>query len=316
MPPHRGHLCLIDFARHYADTLTIVVGSLAEEPIPGELRFRWMKELFPSVEVVHLTDENPQYPEEHPEFWQIWRESLERICPRKIDCLFASEDYGQKLADSLGAVFVPNINMRNSLPISATEIRNAPFEHWTEIPHLVRPYFTKRVLVFGPESTGKTTLCKKLAHHYQGAWVPEYARTWLQDRTESEITLSDMEIIARGQMAGEAALARSGYPWLFCDTDVLTTKIWCEELFAEVPGSVRKLASQGQYDLTLLLQVDVPWQAGPLRLRPGDRQRFFDRCRRALEEEGRPYDVISGKWDSRFQQACGAIDRLTKKRAP
>ena len=73
LPPHLGHVYLIEFAREYVDDLSVVVGTLRAEPIPGELRFLWMRELFPDVRVVHLTDENPQHPEEHPEFWRIWQ---------------------------------------------------------------------------------------------------------------------------------------------------------------------------------------------------------------------------------------------------
>ena len=72
MPPHRGHIYLCEFARSWSDTLTIVVGSLPDEPIAGALRFEWMRELFPSCRVVHLTDSNPQYPHDHPDFWAIW----------------------------------------------------------------------------------------------------------------------------------------------------------------------------------------------------------------------------------------------------
>ena len=76
LPPHAGHVYLCEFARNYVDELTIVVGTLAREPIAGTTRFAWMRELFPFDRVVHLTDENPQDPSEHPAFWDIWRASL------------------------------------------------------------------------------------------------------------------------------------------------------------------------------------------------------------------------------------------------
>ena len=89
MPPHLGHLYLVDFARRYCEDLTVVVGSLAREPIAGELRVAWMRELFPQVRVVHLTDENPQLPHEHPDFWAIWKASLERIVARARGFVYA-----------------------------------------------------------------------------------------------------------------------------------------------------------------------------------------------------------------------------------
>src|SRR5262249_341183 len=146
--------------------LTVVVGSLAGEPIPGALRHRWMSEIFPGVRVVHLTDENPQDPSEHPAFWDIWRESLLRVLPARPDYVFASEPYGPRLAAELGARFVMVDAARETFPVSGTAVRADPLAHFRHLPRCVRPYFVKRVSVFGPESTGKSTLARRLAAHY------------------------------------------------------------------------------------------------------------------------------------------------------
>ncbi|CFS06952.1 Putative transcriptional regulatory protein NadR (probably AsnC-family) [Mycobacterium tuberculosis] len=79
MPPHAGHVYLCEFARRWVDELTIVVGSTAAEPIPGAQRVAWMRELFPFDRVVHLANENPQRPWEHPDFWDIWKASLQGV---------------------------------------------------------------------------------------------------------------------------------------------------------------------------------------------------------------------------------------------
>ncbi|MCA9040823.1 MAG: adenylyltransferase/cytidyltransferase family protein, partial [Planctomycetaceae bacterium] len=98
MPPHLGHQYLFEFAREYVDELAIVVETERNQPIPGELRYSWVKEMFPTVNVLHLTDENPQDPSEYPDFWTIWRNSLLRLLPFTPDYVFASENYGWKLA--------------------------------------------------------------------------------------------------------------------------------------------------------------------------------------------------------------------------
>jgi HTH-type transcriptional regulator, transcriptional repressor of NAD biosynthesis genes len=309
MPPHRGHLHLIDFASNYADSLTVVVGSLKSEPIPGDLRFTWMQELFPHLDVVHLTDENPQHPNQHPDFWFIWKRSLEQVCSRKIDLLFASEDYGQKLAEVLGAKFIPTNQGRESVPISGSEIRKAPEEHWEYIPRPVRPYYTKTVVFFGPESTGKTTLSRFLATENTATWVPEYARTYLRGR-EDDFELADMELIARGQQSSMTAALRLGRPLVLSDTDTLSTKLWCQELFGRVPESVERLAMKEHPDLTILLRPDVPWVGGPLRLRAETREEFFQRCLQLLEESGRIYRVVGGSWSEREKQAREHINSL------
>src|ERR1700722_14597923 len=91
MPPHNGHVYLAEFASRYVEELAIVVCTLEREPIPGDLRYRWMRELFPQAHVVHLTDDLPQEPKEHPDFWRIWRGALERVLPFKPEYVFASE---------------------------------------------------------------------------------------------------------------------------------------------------------------------------------------------------------------------------------
>jgi len=315
MPPHRGHLYLLDFARTFADSLTIVVGSLEDEPIPGELRYRWMQELFPFDRVVHLTDPNPQYPHEHPGFWAIWKNSLERICSSKIDLLFASEEYGAKLAEVLGARFIPTNAMRESIRVSGTDIRNDPYRHWQEIPRPVRPYYTRNVVFFGPESSGKTTLSRALAESLGALWVPEYARTYLHGR-EDDFELKDMEVIARGQWSSTQAALRAGYPLVLSDTDALTTLLWCQELFGQVPPTVSELAARERPDLTILLKPDIPWEEGALRLRPDTREAFFERCLEALEEHGREYRVVGGRRDAREAEARHWLQSLIKKSPP
>src|SRR5262245_22101546 len=307
MPPHLGHVYLTEFAGGYVDRLTVVVCSLAREPIPGELRFRWMRELFPFDNVVHLTDELPQEPTEHPDFWALWKASLERVLPCRPDLVFASEDYGRPLAEVLGGQFVPVDRARAAVPVSGTAIRSDPMQHWEYLPRCVRPYFVRRVCVFGPESTGKTTLARRLAEHFGTAWVPEYARTLIEGQGGA-IAYEDMERIARGQVASEEALARAARRVLITDTDILTTCVWSERLFGKVPAWVREQAEKRSYDLHILLDVDVPWVADMARYLPEDRAGFFAQCREALEKSGRPFVVLRGAWEQRFAGAVRAVE--------
>jgi NadR type nicotinamide-nucleotide adenylyltransferase len=311
MPPHLGHLYLIDFARTYVDDLTVVVGTLQNEPIPGNLRYEWIKELFPSVRVLHLTDENPQDPSEHPDFWNIWQKSLTNILPFKPDYVFASEDYGWKLAEILEAKFIPVNRSRSVTSISASKIRQDPFSNWEYIPRLVRPYFIKRVCIFGAESTGKTTLAKNLAKYFNTVAVPEYAREYLEAKN-GKISFSDIPYIAYGQIAAENALAYQANRLLFCDTDLLTTKIWSEVLFGKCPQWIQDLATTKTYDLYLLTDVDVPWVEDIVRYLPNERESFLERCKLELTLHNRIYVKLSGSWEKRFEIACEATTNLIK----
>src|SRR5687768_14796348 len=203
LPPHLGHQYLVDFARHYVDELIVLVCTLAREPIPGGLRFRWMREMFPqaNVRLVHVTDDLPQEPADHPQFWDVWRGVVRRYIPEGSgpDYVFASESYGYKLAEVLGATFIPVDPSRQLVPVSGTAIRTDPMANWKYLPAAVRPYFVRRVCLFGPESTGKTTLAARLAEHFDTVWVSEHARPLL-DPKAGVCEESDIPRIARGQV--------------------------------------------------------------------------------------------------------------------
>jgi HTH-type transcriptional regulator, transcriptional repressor of NAD biosynthesis genes len=296
MPPHAGHVYLCELARRYVDELSIVVSTMETEPIPGELRHQWMRELFPFDRVVHLTDINPQDPSEHPEFWSIWKASLERVLPWRPDVVFASEAYGATLAKVLGARFVAV--GRDLVATSGTAIREDPAGEWHHIPRCARPYFVKRVSILGPESTGKTTLARTLAREWGTVWVPEWARALLEQRALEGL---DWNEIVRGQIASEEALARDANRVLVCDTDPLATTVWADFLHAKVTSVTR------QYDLTLLTSPGVPWVADPVRYLPHGGDEFFARMEDALRLAGRPYVVLRGTFDERTDEARRAI---------
>lgn len=313
LPPHAGHVYLVDFAREWCDELAVVVGTLEREPIPGAVRFGWMRELFPDVHVVHLTDENPQLPEEHPDFWEIWRKSLRRVLPFAVDYVFASEPYGEKLAEVLGAEFVPVDLARGAFPVSGSAVRADPMANFRFLPRCVRPWFVRRVCVFGPESTGKTTLAERLAARFGTTWVPEYARGFLE-RRGGKLERSDLDRIARGQIASEEALAKDADRVLFCDTDVLTTTIWSDALYGDCDAWIRAEAERRTYATYLFTDVDVPFIDDPVRYLPTARQAFHERCERALVERGRRFVHVRGTWDERFAIAEREVQRLLAER--
>jgi HTH-type transcriptional regulator, transcriptional repressor of NAD biosynthesis genes len=311
MPPHLGHVYLADFARKFCDRLTILVCSIAREPIPGHLRYRWMREMFPTCDVVHIQDELPQEPCEHEQFWPLWTAAIRRVIPTGPDFVFASEPYGQQLAEVLSAKFMPVDIARDLVPISATAIRDNPLANWRFIPPAVRPHYVKRICIFGPESTGKSTLARQLAAHFQTVYASEYARPLL-DLKAGHCDPADFPFIARGQLACEDALARQANRVLFCDTDLLTTSIWHEKLVGLCPTWLLKQAAARTYDLYLLLDIDVPWVNDGQRFfsSPADRQAFFEHCENTLKSRNKPYIIIRGNWKQRLAHAIREVNAL------
>ena len=171
-----------------------------------------------------------------------------------------------------------------------------------------------KVVLFGPESTGKTTLSKQLARHYNTVWAPEFAREYLQDKWNNERKTcenSDLVPIAIGQMKLENNLAKKADKVLICDTDLLETKVYSEEYYGGfVDPNLDKAAINNQYDLYLLTYIDTPWEEDDLRDRPELRLEMFNAFENALKKYDRPYILLKGDKKTRLEKAIKTIDEI------
>lgn len=174
-----------------------------------------------------------------------------------------------------------------------------------------------KVVVFGPESTGKTTLSMELANHYNTVWVPEYARTYLQkkwDATRKICEPEDLLPIAEGQMKLENALAQETNSVLICDTDLLETKVYSEAYYLGYCDPIlEKYALENTYDLYFLTYIDTPWELDDLRDKPNERESMFQAFESALITNNRPYVLLEGNKKERLETAVTYIDKLLKK---
>jgi NadR type nicotinamide-nucleotide adenylyltransferase len=174
-----------------------------------------------------------------------------------------------------------------------------------------------KVVLFGPESTGKTTLSEKLARHYNTVWVPEYAREYLQDKWNNErktCESKDLLPIAEGQMRLENDLATKATDLLICDTDLLETKVYSEAYYLGYCDPIlEKHALENQYDLYLLTYIDIPWAADDLRDKPNERERMFLYFKDTLEKYNRNFVILKGDKNTRLKTAVEHIDNLFKK---
>ncbi len=175
-----------------------------------------------------------------------------------------------------------------------------------------------KVVLFGPESTGKTTLSRHLARYYNSVWVPEYAREYLQDIWNNERRTcepKDLVPIAIGQMAMENELAQKTNSVLICDTDLLETKVYSEAYYSGTCDPILdKYAVENTYDLYFLTYIDVPWEADDLRDKPNDREDMFDAFEEALKKYNRPYVLLKGNKKQRLEEAVKHIDKLIKEK--
>ena len=181
-----------------------------------------------------------------------------------------------------------------------------------------QPINLVKVVLFGPESTGKTTLSKQLARHYNTVWTPEFARAYLQKKWNNErktCEASDLIPIAIGQMHLENNLSKKADKVLICDTDLLETKVYSEEYYGGfVDEKLNKASQENQYDLYLLTYVDTPWEEDDLRDRPGLRLEMFTAFENALKKHHKNYIILKGNKETRLKAATEAIDKIVKNK--
>ena len=170
----------------------------------------------------------------------------------------------------------------------------------------------KKIAIVGPESTGKSTITKLLAKHYNTLWVAEFARYYCAALT-APCTMQDEINMFHGQVAlEESVLAMADKDFIFCDTTFLTVKIWSDEMLGETPQIVLDALTERTYDLYLLLDIDLPWEVDPLREFPHMREHFMNVWYKELNSLGANYVLVGGIED-RFQNAVSAIDSFLKR---
>ena len=309
LPYHVGHAHLIRSARTQVDELTVLVCSIAREPIAGGLRYQWVRAAHPDCRVIHVSEEVPQAPEDDPHFWHIWTDLIERHAG-EVDVVFTSENYGDELGERIGAEHVSVDRARTAVPTSGSAIRDDPMSNWEFIPPEVRSHFVRRVAIVGTESTGKTTLARNLAEHFGTVWVPEFGREYCDHRDANLLESFDFEAIVWGQATLEDEAADRATRVLICDTELHTTCTWSDLIIGSCAPWLTDVARSRSHDLILFLDADVPWVDDGTRVLSSRRAEHTMLLRAELEAAGKEYVTIGGDYQTRFATAVRAIERL------
>ena len=312
LPYHAGHAHLIRTARAAVDELVVLVCSIRREPIPGALRFAWVRDSHPDCTVVHVAEEVPQSPEDDPEFWPIWTDLIARYAGA-VHRVFTSEAYGWELACRLGAQHVSVDPERRAIPISGRAIRDAPLRHWEYVPRSVRPFYARRVALLGTESTGKTTLARRLAERFETTWVREYGREYCDTRPALSLSLTDLASIAWAQATIEEDAALDANRILICDTELHTTATWSDLIVGTRPAWLTDAARARRYDLVLLLDHDLPWVDDGTRVLSDRRPEHTQLLRNELGAAGRRYTMLSGSYARREREAVRLVSALLQR---
>lgn len=269
MPPTTGHKALIEFASNFANTTTVLVDMASNEPMREE-RILAVINMCSKVYGVtpRFVEMEAQTEDDAEDFWEQW-ESILAEHKGNTEFVIGSEPYCFKIAEMIGARYIPFDPNRELDDAKATWARNNPRGFFNYIAPEFRPFVRRTITVFGAESTGKTTLSKQLAHALDGEWIFEWARPYLET-VGTEINVQSMTDIWNGQYAVEVNAERTDKPFIVRDTDLYSTIGYWEQphwqdALGPVPEGLIEDADSNKADLYIITRSNIPFEEDPLR---------------------------------------------------
>ena len=330
LPPHRGHLYQMIEASTKCQHLVVVISDNANQTrdickeagipeISYRLRKQWISQQLQDMDhiSVRVLDETdiPVY----PAGWDLWSQRMREVVPEHIDAFFVGDmEYGDTLATYFPEATVELFDpARTRYPISATDIRSNILGNWHYILGAARPFFSKKVLIAGTESCGKTTLTKCLAKLYNTSWSEEVGRYYAKEflgNDETIYTDEDFSRIAHLQYEQDYHALRACNKVCFFDTDATYTDYFSELYMGHRNELVQKYIDHTRYDRLIYLLPDVKWVADGQRLNGDQRKRMElnDRLLNMYKEHGfgDKIVIVGGDYNQRLTQAIQLVDEL------
>jgi NadR type nicotinamide-nucleotide adenylyltransferase len=167
----------------------------------------------------------------------------------------------------------------------------------------------KRIIITGAESTGKSTLAKQLALYYHTVYMPEYARTYIENLNRA-YNYEDVVHIAKMQIQFEQAFLLKANKYIFIDTGLIITKVWFQEVFQKYPDWLDDAILKSLPDFYLVCDIDLPWKEDPVRengtleKRKYLMNRYIDEIKKYKVE----YGIVGGRENERLQNAINLIE--------
>ena len=307
--PTVGHQHLISFAANFVDQVHVIISTRSHEPTTFYQRMIGLDAESNVAFYSHHDDEAPQNPvgEDDTNFWNYWANVVRSSIDEKIDYVFASEAYGEQVAKSIDADFIPVDIARAIQPVKGTTVRNNLFDLQEDIAQDFKAHIGLDIVLFGPESCGKTTMARRLAKHFRGTFVPEWARPYLET-VGSQVTEHKMKMIVQGQYASERAAERIDTLIKFKDTDLLTTLGYYEYTGITKEASINWMIDEYPNDLYIVMNDDIPFETDQLRYGGDKRETSKQFWVDILDKHKRNYYIVkSTDHDEQFNEICEVI---------
>lgn len=314
-PLHTGHIDVIIQAASQCEKLYVVLSySRERDHIPMEHRYRWIRNSFrhmDNIEIILLEDNAASKSDyDTDEFWEKGKEDVLGQIGANVDVVFCGSDYkGTNRYESLYGCKVVYFD-RSTIPVSSSAIRSNPFKYWEYIPNICRPYFTKKILFVGGESTGKSTIAENMALVYNTNFLEEVGREVCDYAgTEDFMIANDFYEILLKHKTKEMELINQSNKLFFVDTDALTTKFYAQFLLDGENRNTVFLADAitriNTFDLIFFLEPTVAFvQDGTRNVKiEAEREKYSNQIKALFDEAGLEYICLSGDYLNRFEEA-------------
>lgn len=319
-PLHMGHVrCIIQAANMCRELYVIISTGENRDEIDYKIRYRWIYELtshIGNVKIIRLSD-NAKTKTDYTE--QYWLEDSVKVkdeIGKKIDVVFCGSDYGE---DSFWYKCYPESKIitfeRDG--ISSSEIRKHPYKYWDWIPKNVRPYYVKKVLLIGSESTGKSTLTINLANHFNTNYIDEAGRD-ISERSGTDLLMlsEDFTEILLTHKMNEIKAIKQSNKVLFIDTDALITQFYMDFLSDERKVLNKPLSDAidglNEYDMILFLEPDVEFVQDGDRsvIIQNDRLTYSNKIKEIFNKHNKQFICISGTYRERYEKAVSIVNQM------
>ena len=313
-PLHIGHIDVIVKAASQCEKLYVVLSySRERDNIPMEYRYRWIRNSFchmDNIEIILLEDNATSKSDyDTDDYWEKGRDYVLSQIGANVDVVFCGSDYiGTNRYESLYNCKVVYFD-RAIIPVSSSAIRSNPFENWEYIPQICRPYYTKKILFVGGESTGKSTIAENLALAYNTNFLEEVGREVCDYAgAEDLMIVSDFYEILLKHKTKEMELIKQSNKLFFVDTDALTTKFFAQFLLDGEKKSAENLADAitqiNTFDLIFFLEPTVVFvQDGTRNTKiEADREKYSNQIKALFDEAGLEYICLSGDYLNRYEE--------------
>ena len=321
-PLHTGHIDVIIKASSQCEKLYVVLSySRERDNIPMEYRYRWLRNSFRHLDNINiiLLEDNAASKSDYDtdDYWEKGRDYVLSQIGTNVDVVFCGSDYkGTNRYEKLYNCEVVCFD-RNIIPVSSTSIRQNPFEYWKYIPKICRPYYVKKILFVGGESTGKSTLAENLALAYNTNFLEEVGREVCDYAGAEDLMIaSDFHEILLKHKTKEMELIKESNKLFFVDTDALTTKFFAQFLLDGDKKNIESLADAitqiNTFDLIFFLEPTVAFvQDGTRNVKfESDRKKYSEQIKSLFDEAGLEYICLSGDYLNRYEE----VKRIIKER--